>query len=115
MRERLAAVGQSVADGVMVAETDNGRVIGWLHVALLTHLTDASDAYILGLVVSEPARGKGVGTRLLREAEQWALAKGATQLKLRSGSERERAHRFYERAGFRRVKTQVVFAKSLAD
>ena len=115
MRERLAAVERASSDCVLVAEIAERGVAGWLHVALLAHLTADAEAEILGLVVAAASRGTGVGAELLRSAEQWARAHGARRLTVRSRVERERAHRFYERAGYRRIKTQAVFVKPLDD
>ena len=74
-------------------------------------LTDEPCAEIGGLVVAAASRGKGLGGALLRAAEAWAHALGCGCLRVRSRVERERAHRFYERAGFVRAKTQAVFGK----
>jgi GNAT superfamily N-acetyltransferase len=111
--KRLAVVDATPASRVLVAENEEGRVVGWLHVGLAAHLTDDAGAEILGLVVRESARGAGIGAGLLRSAQAWAQANGVARLRVRSRAERERAHRFYERAGYVRVKTQAVFDKPL--
>jgi GNAT superfamily N-acetyltransferase len=110
---RLAAIEAEPASRVLVAEDARGRVVGWLHVALTAHLLDDATAEILGLVVTAGARGGGIGAQLLHAAEDWARTRGAVRLRVRSRVERERAHRFYERAGYARAKTQHVFAKPL--
>jgi len=46
-------------------------------------------------------------------AEQWARVHGFALMRVRSNVVRERAHRFYEREGYARVKTQAVFRKAL--
>lgn len=109
---RLAAIEADPGGRVFVAEDAEGRVVGWLHVAQQAHLADEEVAEILGLVVAESTRGHGVGAALLRAAETWARERGAAHLRVRSRVERERAHRFYERAGYQRHKTQHVFGKS---
>jgi GNAT superfamily N-acetyltransferase len=110
---RLAAIEAEPASRVLVAEDARGRVVGWLHVALTAHLLDDATAEILGLVVAAGARGGGIGAQLLHAAEDWARTRGAVRLRVRSRVERERAHRFYERADYARAKTQHVFAKPL--
>lgn len=50
---------------------------------------------ISALVVDEGARGAGVGTALLKGAEEMARAAGCAQLELSSNLKREAAHRFY--------------------
>jgi len=110
---RLAGIESEPGSEVLVAENGDGCVVGWIHVAARSQLTEDACAEVLGLVVDEAARGAGIGEALLRAAEEWARSTGCMHLRVRSRSERERAHRFYERAGFGRVKTQLVLAKPL--
>ena len=110
---RLAAIEATPAHKLFVAEDESGRVVGWLHVAQCVALTEDDGAEILGLVVAADLRGRGIGADLLRAAENWARARGAGYLRVRSRVERDGAHRFYERAGFARSKTQHVFGQPL--
>ena len=52
--------------------------------------------------VDEAARGKGVGSALLRQIEDQARAEGLSTLKLETGDALEAACRLYERHGFAR-------------
>jgi GNAT superfamily N-acetyltransferase len=110
--ERLARVRAQRMGEVFVAEID-GRVVGWTHVVPRLQLEDPAHAELAGLVVAEGVRGEGVGAALLAAAEGWARAQGFALLRVRSNVVRERAHRFYERAGYCRVKQQAVFHKSI--
>jgi len=112
---RLAGIEAEPASRVLVAENGEGRVIGWVHVAARAQLTEDACAEILGLVVDEAARGGGIGDSLVRAAEAWAQTTGCVQMRVRSRSERQRAHGFYERAGYARVKTQLVLSKRFAE
>jgi GNAT superfamily N-acetyltransferase len=108
--QRLAALdGRHAA---LVAEED-GRAIGWVHVALVTSLASGMKADIGGLVVDENHRSDGIGAELLAAAEAWAREEGAARMVVRSRVARERAHRFYEREGYELVKTSHVFEKQL--
>ncbi|HLT45938.1 MAG TPA: GNAT family N-acetyltransferase [Rubricoccaceae bacterium] len=98
---------------VYVAEVGDA-VAGWVHVFVGARLESDPFAEIGGLVVDERHRGAGVGEALVREAERWARGRGMAQLRVRSNVVRKRAHRFYEREGFERLKEQVVFQKRLA-
>jgi len=111
---RLAAIETDARGCVLVAEDASGTVAGWLHVAIGASLTDEACAEIRGLVVTASARGNGLGRDLLHAAEAWAHAHGCACMRVRSRVEREGAHRFYERAGYVRAKTQAVFAKPVA-
>jgi GNAT superfamily N-acetyltransferase len=110
---RLAAIEADAQACVLIAEDVSGVAVGWLHLALCESLVDEPCAEIRGLVVAASARGRGIGGELLRAAEAWAHARGCESLRVRSRVERERAHRFYERTGYARTKTQVVFGKRL--
>ena len=110
---RLAGIESERSSRVLVAEDAAGNVIGWLHVAARTQLTEDACAEILGLVVEENARGAGVGAELVRAAEAWARAEGCTRMRVRSRETRGRAHRFYEREGYERNKVQLVLHKPL--
>jgi GNAT superfamily N-acetyltransferase len=111
---RLAGVEAEPSSRVLVAESGDGRVIGWLHVAARTQLTEDCCAEILGLVVDETSRGGGIGAALIGAAEEWARSKGCVRMRVRSRDTRERAHRFYERAGYERNKVQLVLHKPLS-
>jgi GNAT superfamily N-acetyltransferase len=106
--DALKAAGDAV---VLVAEVD-GAVVGLLtcHVFATIHST-APAALLTALVVSEQARGGGVGRRLVARAEEWARAMGAVRIAVTSGAQRAEAHAFYERIGYAR--TGVRFGKKL--
>ena len=55
--------------------------------------------YVDDLVTLPEARSKGCGTALLTWLAEFARSKGAHQLHLDSGIQREDAHRFYRREG----------------
>ena len=111
--ERLATLQrQPDAHAAFVADED-GRAVGWVHVALSASLLSGPKADIGGLVVDEGHRSGGVGAELLAAAEAWARERGARTMMVRSRVARERAHRFYERKGYALVKTSHVFEKPL--
>lgn len=110
---RLAGIEAEPASRVLVAEDAHGRLVGWLHVAARTQLTEEACAEILGLIVDESARGSGIGAALLHAAEEWSRGCGCTRVRVRSRDTRERAHRFYAREGYERSKVQVVLHKSI--
>jgi GNAT superfamily N-acetyltransferase len=99
---------------VLLAESD-GRVVGLAALAFTTQLHHAAPtARVTALVVSEPARGRGAGRRLMARAEELARAEGCAAIELTSGIrlEREAAHRFYEALGYDR--TSYHFHRRLA-
>jgi GNAT superfamily N-acetyltransferase len=91
----------------------DGRLIGWIDVAIEHHLQSSDVAVIGGLVVNEDIRGRGIGRRLCQAAEDWAQNRGLSIVRVRSQIKREDAHRFYQRDGYQLVKTSAVFEKKL--
>ncbi|HEX7914687.1 GNAT family N-acetyltransferase [Rudaea sp.] len=115
MRERYARVRAARAGEIFVAVlAADGRVVGWTHVVPCLQLEGAAHAELAGLVVDEHVRGSGIGRALLAAAEQWARMHGFALMRVRSNVVRERAHRFYEREGYARIKAQAMFRKSIA-
>lgn len=91
---------------------DNGTaVVGWMHLGAQASLESDEWAEILGLVVAEGQRSRGIGAALVAAAEKWAAQHGYQMLRVRSRITRDRAHAFYERGGFERIKTQHCFQK----
>lgn len=107
--ERLSALGPGT---VLVAE-ENGAVLGWIHVCGVQFFQSPPFAEVGGLVVDEASRGRGAGKLLLEAGARWAAERGYRKLRVRSNVVREDAHRFYEREGFLRMKTQAVFDRKL--
>lgn len=113
LRPSLEAILQRPEDVVFVAVLD-GRVVGWAHGSYRVVLSDGARCEVLGLVVEEAHRGRGVGRRLMQAIEHWTREMGALQVTLRSRTLRSDAHRFYERLGYVQQKTQFKFAKKLS-
>jgi GNAT superfamily N-acetyltransferase len=111
LARRFAEVIDRGHASIFVAEVA-GRVVGWIHVAVVPLLEADLAAEILGLVVDRDHRSAGVGAALLAAGEGWARAAGCTGMRVRSRIARERAHAFYERNGYKRIKTQHAFEKS---
>ena len=99
-------------DAQFVAE-EHGKVLAWIHVHASLTLTSAARAEILGLVVDSEARHRGLGRALVRQAERWAQQSGLHVMRVRSQVSRDEAHRFYHASGYRVVKRQEVYDKTL--
>jgi ribosomal protein S18 acetylase RimI-like enzyme len=97
---------------LLVAD-DGSAVVGWMHVGAHPYLESDDSAEILGLVVAEEQRSRGIGAALVSAAENWAIEHGYQVIRVRSRITRDRAHAFYERGGFERIKTQHCFQKVL--
>jgi GNAT superfamily N-acetyltransferase len=100
-------------DHLVVVAVLEGRIVGWLHAHAFDALESGFRAEIVGMVVSEGCRRRGVGRCLVRRAEQWALATGAGVLVVRSNMKRVESHSFYPALGFSASKTQAVYRKKI--
>ena len=99
---------------VWVAESGDGALAGFADIFMMRTVESDVRVEIAGLVVDQAYRGKGVGRRLMEQAEQWAREKGCPAVTLRSNVIREDAHRFYETLGYQVIKTQKSFRKMLS-
>lgn len=85
---------------VLVAERER-RVIGMVTVQLVVSTAEGAASGLLeDMVVEAPARGDGIGARLLQAAESWAFDRGATRLQLLADQMNRPALRFYRRMGW---------------
>ena len=96
MRRMLARDDQRV----LVAEREEA-VLGLLALHVFPVLAyDRDLAMIMALVVTESARGLGVGRALIERAEAVGKSLGASRLMVTTHVRRGEAHAFYERLGF---------------
>lgn len=98
--ERLARI-RALGDDLIVAEADDGTVVGLagLHLVHVMHYARPL-GYITSFVTDESVRRQGVGRKLLEAATDWARAKGCYRLSLTSAEHRSDAHAFYPASGF---------------
>jgi GNAT superfamily N-acetyltransferase len=89
---------------LLVAE-HSGRVVGTLHLLVFRHLGHGLRpvAIVENVVVQSGLRSKGIGERMMEAAGTIAQANGCYKMALTSNIKRPRAHRFYERLGWRRM------------
>ena len=97
---------------IVVAEVE-GKVVGVLHMFERPALEKPREAIVQALVVDSEARSSGVGEALMREAEAWAQQRKLSSVSLYSRADRERAHAFYERIGYRIKATSVRMDRGL--
>ncbi|QNE17555.1 tRNA (guanosine(37)-N1)-methyltransferase TrmD [Kribbella qitaiheensis] len=105
VQEALAGSVERVGAGGVWKAVAGTRIVGAVHVAV-----DGSVARIGRLMVAPDWQGRGVGTKLLRVAEQTAPAE-VTQYELFTGAESEGNLRLYRKAGYREVRRESHTAK----
>jgi GNAT superfamily N-acetyltransferase len=96
-----------------VAVTDD-EVVGFIGVMMgLAYNAEGYYAQIMALAVSEKSQRLGVGTELTKAAEEWALSQGVSDISVSSNIKRLKAHAFYEKKGYAKVKENHLFIKPL--
>jgi ribosomal protein S18 acetylase RimI-like enzyme len=103
--EQVAAIVASPASHLLLAR-DSGEIIGMLTLVTFPIPTGVR-AWIEDVVVTEAARGKGVGEALTNVALRLAADTGARTVDLTSRPNREAANRLYARLGFAPRETNV--------
>lgn len=111
--ERLMALGEFPQALALVA-VDGENVVGLMtaHIIPAIHASEPV-ALLTCLVVADSHRERGIGSRLVSEAERWGAGHGAVRLSVTSGVQRVDSHRFYEQRNYQR--SGFRFTKALDD
>jgi ribosomal protein S18 acetylase RimI-like enzyme len=100
VRKNIALLSSNSSDSVLVAEAVSS-VIGVIsfHVIPLFHV-GGNLGRITSLVVSSQWQRHGVGSELVRAAEEFGWSQGCLRIEVTSGDQREGAHKFYRSLGY---------------
>jgi ribosomal protein S18 acetylase RimI-like enzyme len=106
----------SQTQGKVFVLDDHNRIAGFVSVWAKMKVNglvneEAEVAYISDLIVVADYRGRGWGRALLQQAEDYAMAQGATMLSIGVLAENTGARKLYDNFGFR--ENQVEFLKPL--
>ncbi len=106
IKENIRAIIDEGREKVFVETDEDDKVIGYIHVGPYKLLYFKPLANILGLLVDEAYRRRGIGRELIKVAKKWALENKFYGIRVISGNEGEKAHAFYKSLGFRFIKSQ---------
>ncbi len=85
---------------IFVAEAE-GKTVGFIGLnSGLAFEIDGKVMRIIALAVKEEYQHSGIGTMLIKAAEEYAYENGVTVIGVNSGLPRLIAHKFYEKQGF---------------
>ena len=100
-RSVLAAALTGDTSTIFVAVDDDGRSLGFVHLTTAADYYDAQEtAHVADLVVAREAARLGVGSALMRRAEQWAREHGFAMLTLNVFTANHPARALYAKLGF---------------
>ena len=102
----ISKVLASKNEGLNSAEFEPGNLVGWAHVQTRDIIAASSFGEIVGIVVDESSRRRGVGRVLIDRCVQWSLEQGIDKMHVKSNSIRSEAHSFYPNIGYELEKTQ---------
>ncbi|GAA1620987.1 hypothetical protein GCM10009744_04900 [Kribbella alba] len=105
LQEPLEGVVERIAQGVVWKAVAGTRIVGSVHLAV-----EGSLGRINRLMVAPDWQARGVGSKLLRVAEQTAPAE-VTSYELFTGAESERNLQLYRNAGYREIRREPQTAK----
>ena len=100
---------------VLVAELLDSGVVGWVHVMPRLLLVAGFYGEIVGIIVDDKHRKKGIGKALLETAEHWVLDSGCLGMIIRSDQGRKESHPFYKKTGYKPFKNQEVYIKKFTS
>ena len=102
---------------MLVAQGADDSLIGFLEVGLRSHADGCNTARPVGFVegwfVKESFRGRGVGTALMRAAEEWARVQGCLEMASDALIDNDGSLKAHEALGFEVVDRCVHLRKGL--
>ena len=92
----------------------NGEIVGFIGTMKgIAYNIEGYYSEIMALAVSEKTRRGGIGSALVKKAEEWAIQNGVHEVGLHSNMKRLDAHLFYEKIGY--SKKSYWFYKKLEE
>jgi N-acetylglutamate synthase-like GNAT family acetyltransferase len=96
---------------VLVAEGNNGAVVGYLAVHWFPNLMRGLDGYVSELFVHPDETGRGAGSHLLEAVREYAVKRGCTRIFLMNRRIRESYQRgFYAKHGWEELRDGAFFS-----
>jgi aminoglycoside 6'-N-acetyltransferase I len=100
----------------LLAIADDGTLLGFVEVGLRAYAEGCETSpvgYVEGWFVDRPMRRMGIGKLLMRAAEDWARAKGCTEIASDTELHNTISQDAHERLGYERVETIVAYRRGL--
>ena len=114
--EMLDIIEDGDTQAVFVAEADEGRRIGFLEAGIRPFVEDCETedvGYLEGWYVDKAFRRQGIGTALVRAAEQWAFSRGCQEMASDAEIGNDLSLIAHERLGYEETSRLVHLKKTL--
>ena len=115
--EMVAIIEEPDSQFVAVADAGDGRLAGFLEASIRTYVEDCETdnvGYLEGWYVDEDFRQQGLGTELVRAAEQWARSHGCSEMASDAELGNELSQQAHEKLGYTETSRLVHFRKELS-
>lgn len=94
--KRLPRMEKMIGQKILLAKTEEGKIIGYMGYHLLTNLIYSDYFWVQDLVVDKEYRSKGIGKFLLDHLKELASAQDVSHVVLAANKAHLAAQRFYE-------------------
>ena len=108
--DRITEIIAKSSDRIYVV-CDDKIVVGYVHACDYEGTYFEHQKNIMAIAIDSAYQGKGLGRMLMNEVESWAKQENCAGVRLVSGLNRQEAHKFYERCGYKLRKTQKNYIK----
>ncbi len=98
-RKRLEQMEKESNSTILVAEQEDGKLVGYLVVIGGNALRTKHSSYLV-IGILTPYRGLGIGTKLFKHLEEWATEHNIHRLELSVVTRNEPGLRLYKKMGF---------------
>jgi aminoglycoside 6'-N-acetyltransferase I len=101
---------------VLIAETEVGRLVGFLEASIRPFVEDCHTdhvGYLEGWFVEEKYRKHGIGRKLVKTAEDWARQKGCTEMASDSEIGNDLSLQAHQNLGYQETSRLVHLRKDL--
>ena len=115
-REMLDILGHPETQLVLIADSGNGRAVGFLESSIRPFAEDCETdhvGYIEGWFVEDPHRRNGIGRELVSAAEKWARERGCTEMASDVEIGNEQSLAAHEGLGYKETSRLVHLRKEL--
>jgi GNAT superfamily N-acetyltransferase len=97
-------------DAVIFVAERRDVIIGYVYAGVEEkswHQLREAAGFVHDVVVDEPARREGIGSRLVEEASAWLASRGVPRVMLWTAEQNTRGQRLFEKLGFRRTMVEM--------